>query len=366
MRAATVAALFFWAMKTIQLKLGAARTRIVVGAGKFGHLRAELDAAGLNPPFLIVTQQKIVQHTGLRSLGRSPVATIPDGERAKTLSTVRTLIDRMLELGLTRDATVVAIGGGVVGDVAGFAASIYLRGIDVVQVPTTLLAQVDSSVGGKTGVNHPAGKNLIGTFHQPRLVVADPSILASLPPREYRSGLYEAVKYGVIQDPTLFRQFERRLQPILDRDPSALEELVYRCLRIKGRIVASDEKELGLRRILNFGHTMGHAIEAGAGYRRIFHGEAVAYGMIGAIRIAKELDLIEDAEALRILKVVDSLGPLPSIRSLSVPAMLQSMRYDKKIRKGTLHFVLPERVGKVRVTGDVSPKLVRSVIRSLS
>ena len=272
----------------------------------------------------------------------------------------------MVALGLTRQSTVVAIGGGVVGDVAGFAASVYLRGIAVVQVPTTLLAQVDSSVGGKTGVNHRAGKNLIGTFHQPRLVVADPLLLASLPSREYRSGLYETLKYGVIRDPRLFEDFERYQRKILDRDPAILEKLIFRSLQIKADVVRADEKEGNLRRILNFGHTLGHAIEAASGYRKIRHGEAVAYGMLGATRLGLALGRIADTEAQRIETVIQSIGKLPDIRSLSTGALMKAMQHDKKIRDGSLHFVLPRRIGKVYIESGIPPALIRSVIRSLS
>ncbi len=353
-------------MKKIRLKLEASHSGILVGTGAYENIVTHLADAGLHPPFMVVSQEPVLSHVGKRPLGGNPVVTIPDGERAKTLRTVSRLIDVMLELGLTRQSTVIALGGGVVGDVAGFAASVYLRGISVVQVPTTLLAQVDSSVGGKTGVNHSAGKNLIGTFHQPHLVIADPGLLASLPPREYRSGLWEALKYGVIRDRDLFVQFERRLPEILHKDPGVLEDLVYRCLRIKADVVEKDSKEGGLRRILNFGHTLGHAIEAASNYRRIKHGEAVGHGMIGATRIAEQLGRISGKEASRIDNAVRSIGALPSIARLSVKEIMKSMRHDKKIRDGNIHFVLPRRVGTVVVETGIPTKLVSTVLRSLS
>ena len=353
-------------MRRIHLKLNNARSDILVGAGSYGSLAAHLERAGLEEPFFVVSQPRILSAIGKRPLDRNPVATIPDGERAKNLRTVSRLLDQMVALGLTRQSTVVAVGGGVVGDVAAFAASVYLRGIAVVQVPTTLLAQVDSSVGGKTGVNHRAGKNLIGTFYHPRLVVVDPLLLASLPAREYRSGLYEVIKYGIICDPLLFDEFERHHQRILDRDPTTLEKLVSRCLQIKVDVVQADEKESNLRRILNFGHTLGHAIETASGYRKIRHGEAVAWGMIGATRLGEKLGRIADAEAARIEAGIRSIGKLPDISALSTAILMQALRHDKKIRDGSLHFVLPRRVGKVDIQSGISPRLVRSVIRSLS
>jgi 3-dehydroquinate synthase len=353
-------------MKKIRLKLRTSQSEILVETGAYENILTHMEDSGLHPPFMVVSQEKVLSHFGKRPLGRNPVVTISDGERAKTLRTVSRLIDAMLELGLTRQSTVIALGGGVVGDVAGFAASVYLRGISVVQVPTTLLAQVDSSVGGKTGVNHKAGKNLIGAFHQPRLVIADPKLLTSLPSREYRSGLWEALKYGVIRDRNLFDHFEGRLMEILRQEPAVLEDLVYRCLRIKADVVGIDEKEGGLRRILNFGHTLGHAIEAASNYRGIRHGEAVGLGMIGATRIAEQLGRISGKEASRIDNAVRSIGPLPSIAKLSVKDMMKSMRHDKKIRDGDIHFVLPRRIGKVDVEAGIPPKLVESVLRSLS
>jgi 3-dehydroquinate synthase len=337
-------------------------------------------ATGLSGPFLVVSQKRVLDSVDPAPIRRYPVAVIADGERAKTLRTVRRVLDRMLDLQMTRQSTVIALGGGVVGDVAGFAASLFLRGVSVVQVPTTLLAQVDSSVGGKTGVNHRVGKNLIGTFHHPRLVVADPGLLETLPAREYRSGLYEVLKYGVIRDPVLFGMFEGQVDgaggaigrrdaaggAVGRRDAAVLEDLVYRSLAIKASVVAADEKEGDLRRILNFGHTIGHAIETAAGYRKIRHGEAVGYGMIGAADIAMRLDMIGPAEAGRIAGAVGAIGRLPGISGLPVGEMMDSMRHDKKVRDGRLHFVLPESIGSVVVRSGISPSMVRSAIRRLT
>jgi 3-dehydroquinate synthase len=359
-------------MRQIKLRLRSARCDIVVGAGALQSIPGLLRAAGIEERALLVSQEPVLDALGSTSaildgpIGKLPRALIPDGERAKKLGTVERLLDRMLDLRMTRESVVIAVGGGVVGDVAGMAASLYLRGIRVVQVPTTLLAQVDSSVGGKTGVNHARGKNLIGTFHQPRLVVADPAVLQTLPDREYRSGLYEVLKYGLIADRALFRFFEKRLTDIERRDLGLLEDIVYRSLGVKARIVRLDEKEGGLRRILNFGHTIGHAIEAASGYRKVRHGEAVGYGMIGATRIASRMGLIDDVDADRIEAAVLSIGRLPALGSVSVPLMLEAIAHDKKVRNGAVHFVLPRRIGAVEIGAGVDRATLRATLRQLA
>jgi 3-dehydroquinate synthase len=296
---------------------------------------------------------------------RFHVVSIPDGERAKTLSTVDRLVNQMIKHDLNRQSTVVAFGGGVVGDVAAFVASIYMRGIAVVQVPTTLLAQVDSSIGGKTGVNHRIVKNLIGTFHQPSLVIADPVVLRTLPDREYSSGLYEALKYGIIRDPQLFEQFEQRMTSILKRDEDEVEQLVAACAAIKAHVVMADEKESDLRRILNFGHTVGHALESAGKYRRIKHGEAVGYGMIAAARISNALGRLNNKDCARIETGIRSIGRLPRLDGVRTRNVFDSLQHDKKVRDGAVHFILPHAIGKVEITADVPLPLVRDVVRSL-
>ncbi|MBI4474088.1 MAG: 3-dehydroquinate synthase, partial [Acidobacteria bacterium] len=228
-------------MKIVQVTLPNNPYNIIVGAGVISHLEQHLHSAGLQPPFLVISQPRVLKAVGQGIRKKFPVVVIPDGERAKSLTTVSRLLDRMASMNLTRQSTVIAFGGGVVGDVAGFVASIYMRGIAVVQVPTTLLAQVDSSIGGKTAVNHRVAKNLIGTFHQPRLVICDPLALRSLPEREYASGLYEALKYGLIREAALFHEFVRNIDRLLKRDPEAIEQLVARCAAIKAEVVAADE-----------------------------------------------------------------------------------------------------------------------------
>src|SRR6516225_10092722 len=324
-------------MQSIPVRLAHTSYDILVGAGVFANLEQHLEAAGLKPPFFVISQPRIFKAIGKPLKKKFPIALIPDGERAKTLTTVSRLLDRMVELKLTRQSTVIAVGGGVVGDVSGFVASIYMRGIPVVQVPTTLLAQVDSSIGGKTGVNHRAGKNLIGTFYQPRLVVSDPLVLKSLPEREYASGLYEALKYGIIRDPLLFEDFERNNAVFLRRDPDAIERLVARCAAIKAEVVMNDEKESDLRRILNFGHTVGHGLEAAARYTRIKHGEAVGYGMIAAARIGRALDKLTVADCSRIEGTIEAVGRLPALTGLKSKDVLEALQHDKKVRDGAVH-----------------------------
>jgi 3-dehydroquinate synthase len=274
-------------------------------------------------------------------------------------------MDRMASLRLTRQSTIIAFGGGVVGDVSGFAGSIYMRGIAVVQVPTTLLAQVDSSIGGKTGVNHKSAKNMIGTFHQPSLVISDPEILRTLPHREYASGLYEALKYGIIRDNGMFQDFEQNIQLLLKRDSATLERLVAGCAAIKADVVMADEKEGDLRRILNFGHTIGHAIESAMKYSRVKHGEAVGYGMVMASRISSLLGRLRVNDLRRIEDAIALIGKLPSLRGLKSKDVLAALSHDKKVRDGAVHFVLPKSIGRVEIASDVPFSLVESVIREM-
>jgi 3-dehydroquinate synthase len=289
---------------------------------------------------------------------------MPDGERHKKLATIEQLAEKLTRLGADRDAAIVAFGGGVVGDVAGMLASVYMRGVDVVQIPTTVQAQLDAAIGGKTGVNLRSGKNLLGTFHQPRAVLIDPAVLSTLPEREFRAGLYEALKCGVIGKPALFDCLEKFQMKALRHDAAALEWLIAESVRLKAEVVSSDERESGLRRVLNFGHTIGHALEAESGYRRFFHGEAVAWGMIAATHVAAMTGRINDNAAVRISNTVLSLGKLPSVqaRSRDIVRLLQS---DKKTRNGVVHFVLPRDIGKVEIVNDVPEKVLTAVLNEL-
>jgi shikimate kinase/3-dehydroquinate synthase len=273
---------------------------------------------------------------------------VPAGEGSKSMEGLSRLYDALLGAGLDRGSPVVALGGGVVGDLAGFAAATLFRGVPLVQVPTTLLAQVDSSVGGKTGINHPAGKNLIGAFHQPSLVFADTSYLASLPARDLRAGLAEVVKYGVIADADLFASLERNAGQLLAGDPEALRGAVRRCCEIKAAVVAADERETsGARAVLNFGHTFGHALERLTGYEEMRHGEAVAVGMVVAARLSALLGLCDATVPDRIAGLLARLG-LPTTHAFSPEAIVDAARTDKKVRSGAIHLLLVEAVGRVR------------------
>jgi 3-dehydroquinate synthase len=275
-----------------------------------------------------------------------------DGEPHKRFRTLELLAERMVVLGADRDSAVIALGGGVVGDVAGFLAAIYMRGIELVQIPTTLLAQVDASVGGKTGVNLRAGKNLAGAFHQPLAVLIDSEVLSTLPEREFRAGLYESVKCGVIGDPRLFRFMEANQSAILRRQGPALDLVIAASVKLKAKVVAEDEKENGVRRYLNFGHTIGHALEAETGYRHFLHGEAVAWGMVAAVHIAQAVGTMKMAEAERATGAILSLGRLPRVNA-SPKRVVARLGSDKKARGGKVHFILPKKIGVVEVLSGI-------------
>lgn len=289
---------------------------------------------------------------------------LPDGERAKTLEQLEKLAESMVGSGADRHSVLLALGGGVVGDVGGFLASVFMRGIPVVQIPTTLLAQVDSAIGGKTGVNLKAGKNLLGTFHQPLTVLVDPDVLSTLPEREYRSGLFEAMKYGVIRNPAIFELMEGNRGALLQRRGELLETLIAECIRIKADVVSGDERESGERRILNFGHTIGHALEAETSYKRFLHGEAVGCGMIAASSIAASMQLIDPATAQRIVNLVQAYGPLPRV-DVNAKRVFKRLLSDKKTVGGVPHFVLPTGIGKVKVVNNVSPERVIEAVKGI-
>jgi 3-dehydroquinate synthase len=280
---------------------------------------------------------------------RTSVICLPDGERTKSLRWVSAILDELVRRRYERTTVLLALGGGVVGDLAGFAAAVYLRGIPFVQVPTTLVAQVDSSIGGKTGVNHPLGKNLIGSFYQPQLVLSDPDVLHTLPAREYRAGLAEVIKYGVIADARLFKFLETGMQGILNFDPAAVHHIIQSSSASKATVVSQDEREGDRRRILNFGHTLGHALETVTKYRRYRHGEAVAIGMVVAARLAVQLGLADTRVAARIRDLVHKAGLPDQLPPYPATALLRAMRQDKKVRDQRIHFVLPDRIGHVSV-----------------
>lgn len=304
-----------------------------------------------------------------KSLKQAGFATLThlmgEGERAKSLSSAEKALAFMIANRFERSDAVVALGGGVVGDLAGFVAACYQRGVNYIQIPTTLLATIDSSVGGKTAVNHKLGKNLIGAFHQPRAVIIDPQTLATLPKRELRAGLYEALKYGVIWDQSLFALLKEKLENVFALDTALMTQIIARCCEIKAEVVTTDERESGLRRILNFGHTVGHALEAVTAYRRMKHGEAVGYGMQCASTIAEKAGIIARAEADAIRQGVDGLGNLPRIDDLKVQEIITAMAHDKKVAQGKLPFILPTRIGEVVVRDDISPTIIRACVREL-
>jgi len=286
-----------------------------------------------------------------------------DAEAAKNLQTVETVSRMLVRAGADRRTLLIAVGGGVVGDVSGYVAASFLRGVVLVQVPTTLVAQVDSAVGGKTGVNLPEGKNLVGAFYPPRLVLVDPEALETLPDRELRGGLAEVIKYGVIADPKLFGFLEKHMDDILRRDSRALEHVIRRSIEIKAWVVGKDERESGLREILNFGHTFGHALESVTRYRRFQHGEAVAWGMMCAALLGHEVAGTTGDAVSRVVAMVRRIGPLPAWPKAPASRILHAMHADKKTRSGKLRFVLAPKIGRAETFGDVPEKRVEAILR---
>jgi 3-dehydroquinate synthase len=290
---------------------------------------------------------------------------VPDGERYKQLATVTRIYDSLVTAKADRSSTLITFGGGVIGDMAGFAAATYLRGIALVHVPTTLLAQVDSAIGGKVGVNHPLGKNMIGAFYQPHAVIVDPAVLGTLPRREFRAGLYEVIKYGMTSSAALFDRIGKDRKAIFARAPEALTAIISESCRIKADVVSADEREAGPRRILNFGHTAGHAIEAVTKYRRYRHGEAVGYGMLVASELAAARGALADDDRQALADLVTSLGPLPPIADVAVTQIVEAMQHDKKIVSGRLHFVLPTAIGATTIVDDVTEKEVKAALKKV-
>ena len=292
---------------------------------------------------------------------------LPGGEERKRLAPLEQLAEEMLERGADRTSMVIAYGGGIVNDMAGFLAAIFMRGIPVLQIPTTLLAQVDAAIGGKTGVNLVGGKNLIGSFHQPLAVLIDPALLDTLPDREYRAGLYEIVKAGIIRDGGLFRFLADCSREVLAREPKAVDRIVADSVRMKAEVVSADEREGDLRRILNFGHTFGHALEAETRYTRFLHGEAVAWGMRAAVHLGGLTGHISAEDSAEIFDMLETYGPIPPLDGIRAENLFARLAHDKKTVQGNVHFVLPVRIGEVTVVSGVEEKLVReSIERALS
>ena len=368
------------ALRTIRVELSANPYPIVIGAGALQQLGEQVRAAGIKAgtKVLVVTNPVVEQQYGATALSSLKAAgfeasslVIEAGEDQKTPATVALIHDAAFERRLERGSLIVALGGGVVGDMAGFAAATWLRGIAVVQVPTTLLAMVDAAIGGKTGVNHPGGKNLIGAFHQPRLVLIDPATLATLPEREFRAGMAEVIKYGVIGDAELFADLEAAagrdatagLASLSAVGPALLQTLLERSAAAKARVVAADEREGGLRAILNYGHTLGHVVEALCGYGTWLHGEAVAIGMVAAGELSLELGLWGASEQRRQRAVIAAAGLPQQWPALDPGAVLQCLQGDKKVRDGKVRFVLPTGLGSVQIRDDVTPVQVLAALQ---
>ncbi|MEO8024860.1 MAG: 3-dehydroquinate synthase [Bryobacteraceae bacterium] len=317
--------------------------------------------------FVVTTREVWALHGGAlaRALDGRPhhVLYFAGGEPNKRVAHVESMAEQMVELGADRSSIVIAFGGGIVTDLAGFLAAIFMRGVPVIQIPTTLLAQVDAAVGGKTGANLRGGKNLIGAFHQPLVVLIDPDLLATLSEREYRAGLYEIIKCGIIRDAELFRILSAEREAVLSRRPDIEETIIAAAVRIKCEVVTADEREGDLRRILNFGHTVGHAIEAETKYETLLHGEAVAYGMHAAVEISKVTGLT-DTEAKQMRDVIASYGPLPQLNGIRAGSLASLMLHDKKTVKGKVHFVLTPRVGETKIVSGIPESVILDAIEA--
>ncbi len=323
---------------------------------KLGHRCLMISDANVAPLYGHIVRES------LREAGFMPhVFVVPAGETSKSQATLSLAYDEALLHGMDRKSFVVALGGGVVGDLAGYAAATFLRGIPFVQIPTTLMAMVDSSVGGKTGINLPQGKNLIGAFHQPSAVIADLSAFTTLPDREYISGLAEVVKYGVIQDADFFASLEKNADRILAREPETLAQVVARCCECKAEVVRLDERESGLRAILNFGHTLAHAIEQAAGYGKFLHGEAVAIGMAYAAALSVSVAGLSNEAAERIIRLLEKFGLPAAVSGLNWSAVRRAMKTDKKNAGGTVRFVLAREIGRAEPGIEVSEELLEEV-----
>ena len=353
-------------METLRVELGSRGYPILIGQGLLGE-RALFEQHLLARDLLVVSNTIVAPlymgslETSLRP--RRVVAVIlPDGESHKTLANVTRILDVLIANRFGRDCAVIALGGGVVGDMAGFAAATYQRGVAFVQVPTTLLAQVDSSVGGKTGVNHPGGKNLIGAFHQPVAVMADTGTLATLPPRELRAGLAEVIKYGLICDAGFFAWLEAHMETLLTGDAAALAHVIRRSCEIKAEIVGRDEREQGDRALLNLGHTFGHAVEAATGYKEWLHGEAIGAGLVMAADMSRESGYLTGDELDRVTRLVARAGLPTHVSNVKPDAALELMRIDKKVKAGRLRLVLMRGIGSAFVTADYGEPALRHTL----
>jgi 3-dehydroquinate synthase len=355
-------------MQRFRVRAGRGDYEVVVGRGAWRAFRAFPRAryssvVVLTEPFLWRRWGR--EFSRAAGLAGARVIRVPAGEGSKSLATVERVARGLVEAGADRRSLLVAFGGGVIGDLGGFVAATFMRGIDYVQIPTTVVAQVDSSVGGKTAVNAAGVKNLVGSFYPPRLVLADPQVLGSLPERAFRSGLYEIVKHAILDGPRLFSRLEKEIGALTPRNAARLGAILAEAVRVKIGVVARDERESGLRRVLNLGHTFGHALEEVTRYRRFLHGEAVGWGLLAAIRLSERVGLLAAADAARMARLVQCVGPLPPIRDLDVRRVLALLPRDKKAVGGRIHWVLPERLGKMRITPEVPPAEAAAAFRDV-
>ena len=359
-------------MPNITVNLPQNSYKIAISPGSLAQLGSQMKQLAIGDKVLVISNPEIFNHYGetcLKSLELAGFETcthlIPAGEEYKTPQSIQQVYDTALANHLERSSTFVALGGGVIGDMTGFAAATWLRGVNFVQVPTSLLAIVDASVGGKTGVNHPQGKNLIGAFYQPKLVAIDPTLLQTLPPREFRAGMAEVIKYGIIWDKDLFTKLEQAgdIDRFASINQELLQTILIRSARAKAEVVSQDEKEAGLRAILNYGHTIGHAIESLTNYQQFVHGEAVAIGMVAAGKIASLMGLWTEEEANRQDKLIAKTKlPTKIPTELDINAIIETLQSDKKVKAGKVRFILPTQIGKVIITDKVTDGIVKNVI----
>ncbi|MCF2947629.1 3-dehydroquinate synthase [Paraglaciecola aquimarina] len=354
-------------MTTLKVELGARSYPISIQANLL--TQKDVLSAHLTTKKVVVVTNDVIESLFypqvLQALEGYEVSKIvvPDGEQYKNLQTFESVISQLLAMSAGRDTTLVALGGGVIGDLTGFVAASFQRGIPFIQIPTTLLSQVDSSVGGKTAVNHPLGKNMIGAFYQPKAVIIDTKSLSSLPAREFSAGMAEVIKYGIIYDYPFFEWLEQNQQAIKQQDQQALQYMVARCCEIKAEVVAIDERESGLRAILNLGHTFGHAIEAEQGYGNWLHGEAVSAGIVLASAVATKMNWLEASEFSRIESLLSAFDlPIKAPTDMFFDEFVKHMRHDKKVQAGDLVFVIPQGIGKSVITKDIPEEVLRTVL----
>lgn len=355
-------------MHKVRVKLGDNSYTVHIGESLLAEAGSIISKLGFTDKAVIITNPDVGKlyaahlQKSLKSAGfNTAVLTVPEGEEFKTLDTAGRLYLEMAAFGAERNTPVLALGGGVIGDLAGFVAATYMRGVPFIQLPTTLLAQVDSSVGGKVAVDHAQLKNMVGTFYQPKVVIADITVLKTLPASQLSNGLSEAIKHGIIKDARLFAYFEKNITRIRQGDPEMLEHIVATDVRIKAGVVSQDERDNGLRHILNFGHTVGHAVESVTNFE-VAHGEAVAIGMVAACRVAEQMDLFSSAEADKVAALLEAAGLNTKLPAVDLAAVMDAMRHDKKMSAGKIKFVLPRAIGEVIITKDVDLAVVKKVL----